>query len=46
VRYDVRWLLADSGRLNEVPGYLEWRGAHFHAVQSLGGGAVIYQANP
>jgi hypothetical protein len=46
VRYDVRWLLADSGRLDEVPGYRAWRDAHFHAVQSLGGGAVIYQANP
>jgi 4-amino-4-deoxy-L-arabinose transferase-like glycosyltransferase len=46
VRYDVRWLLADSGRLDVVPGYREWRDAHFHAVESLGGGAVIYQANP
>jgi len=46
VLYNVRWLLADSGRLDEVPGYRDWRDAHFHAVESLGGGAVVYQANP
>ena len=46
VRYDVRWMLVDSFRLPRVPGFLEWRDAHFHAVQNLGGGAVIYQANP
>lgn len=46
VRYDVRWILADSGRLLQVPGFPEWRDAHFHSVQTLGGGAVIYQGNP
>jgi hypothetical protein len=46
VRHDIRWMLADSFRLPRVPGFLAWRDAHFHAVQTLGGGAVIYQANP
>ena len=45
VRYDVRWLLADSFRLDHVPGFREWRDSRFHAVQNLGGGAVIYEAN-
>ena len=44
-RYDVRWILADSFRLDKVPGFRVWRDAHFHAVQNLGGGAVIYEAN-
>ena len=43
VRYDVRHLLSDSGRLDAVPGYRRWRDQHFHAVKQLGGRAVIYQ---
>jgi hypothetical protein len=43
VRYDVRWVLVDSFRLDGIPGFSDWLNAHFHAVQSLGGGAVIYQ---
>ena len=34
------------GGVPRVPGFLAWRDAHFYAVQTLGGGAVIYQANP
>jgi disulfide bond formation protein DsbB len=45
VRYQVHWILADSFRLDRVPGFRAWRDAHFHAVQNLGGDAVIYQAN-
>jgi hypothetical protein len=44
-RYRVRWLLEDSFRLYGVPNYPEWLFEHFHAVRSLGGGAVVYQAN-
>jgi len=44
-RYDIRWILADSFRLDKVPGFRVWRDAHFHAVQNLGGEAVIYEAN-
>jgi len=43
VRYDVRRVLADSGRLDAVPGYRGWRDQHFHAIKKLGGRAVIYQ---
>ena len=43
VRYDVKWILADNGRLERIPGFHAWVLAHFHPVQSLGGGAIIYQ---
>ena len=43
VRYDVKWVLADNGRLERIPGFHAWVLAHFHPVQSLGGGAIIYQ---
>jgi hypothetical protein len=43
VRYDVRWVLVDSFRLDAVPGFRLWLNEHFHAVQTLGGGAAIYQ---
>ncbi|HVS06953.1 MAG TPA: glycosyltransferase family 39 protein [Candidatus Dormibacteraeota bacterium] len=43
VRYDVRWVLVDGPRLDRVPGFRGWLDAHFHAVESLGGGAVVYQ---
>jgi 4-amino-4-deoxy-L-arabinose transferase-like glycosyltransferase len=43
VRYDVRWMLVDSFRLDAVPGFAAWRDQHFHAVKNLGGRAVIYQ---
>ncbi len=42
VRYDVRWVLVDSFRLEAVPGFDAWRDQHFHAVKKLGGRAVIY----
>jgi 4-amino-4-deoxy-L-arabinose transferase-like glycosyltransferase len=42
VRYDIRWLLEDSFRLEAVPGFAAWRDRHFHAVERLGGRAVIY----
>jgi 4-amino-4-deoxy-L-arabinose transferase-like glycosyltransferase len=42
VRYHVRWVLVDSFRLDAVPGFRDWLGAHFHPVRTLGGGAVIY----
>jgi hypothetical protein len=42
VRYDVRWVLVDSFRLDAVPGFRVWLNDHFHAVQTLGGRAVIY----
>jgi hypothetical protein len=42
VRYDVRWILVDSFRLDAVPGFRVWLNDHFHAVQTLGGRAVIY----
>jgi 4-amino-4-deoxy-L-arabinose transferase-like glycosyltransferase len=42
VRYDVRWLLVDSFRLEAVPGFRGWRDQHFNAVKTLGGRAVIY----
>jgi hypothetical protein len=42
VRYDVRWVLVDSFRLDAVPGFRVWLYDHFHAVQTLGGRAVIY----
>src|SRR5256886_2153482 len=44
VRYDVRWVLVDNGRLERFPGFHAWLLAHFHPVQRLGGGAVIYEA--
>ena len=43
VRYDIRWLLEDSFRLEGVPGFHAWLDAHYHAVRQLGGRAVIYQ---
>jgi len=43
VHYDVRWLLVDSFRLDAVPGFRVWLDGHFHAVQNLGGRAVIYK---
>jgi hypothetical protein len=39
---DVRWVLVDSFRLDAVPGFRVWLNAHFHALQNLGGRAVIY----
>ena len=42
VRYDVRWVLVDSFRLDGVPGFRGWLYAHFRVVQNLGGRAVIY----
>jgi hypothetical protein len=42
VRYDVRWVLVDSFRLDRVPGFRDWLDAHFHVVENLGGEAVIY----
>ena len=46
IRYRVQWVLVDSFRLDAVPGFPEWRDRHFHAIERLGGGAVIYQLNP
>jgi hypothetical protein len=43
VRYNVRSVLVDSFRLDGVPGFRAWLDQHFHAVQNLGGRAVIYQ---
>jgi len=43
IRYDVKWILADNGRLERVPGFHAWVLAHFHPIESLGGGAIIYQ---
>jgi 4-amino-4-deoxy-L-arabinose transferase-like glycosyltransferase len=43
VRYDVRWVLVDSFRLDAIPGFRDWLNEHFHAVQNLGGRAVIYE---
>jgi 4-amino-4-deoxy-L-arabinose transferase-like glycosyltransferase len=43
-RYHVRWVLVDSFRLDSVPGFRDWLGAHFHPVRTLGGRAVIYGA--
>jgi len=45
VRYQVKWVLVDSFRLDGVPGFREWLGGRFHAVENLGGRAVIYQLN-
>jgi len=45
VRYDIRWVLEDSFRLEAVPGFGAWRDQHFHAVETLGGRAVIYSAD-
>jgi 4-amino-4-deoxy-L-arabinose transferase-like glycosyltransferase len=42
VRYDIRWMLVDSFRLEAVPGFNAWRDQHFHAFKRLGGRAVIY----
>ncbi|HXN58588.1 MAG TPA: glycosyltransferase family 39 protein, partial [Candidatus Angelobacter sp.] len=42
VRYDVRWVLVDSFRLDAVPGFRDWLNQHYHLVERLGGGAVIY----
>lgn len=44
VAYHVHWVLEDSFRLDKVPGYQDWLGAHFRAVKHLGGDAVIYEA--
>jgi len=44
VRYDVRWVLVDNGRLERFHGFHAWLLAHFHPVQHLGGRAVIYEA--
>ena len=44
VRFEVKWVLVDNGRLERFPGFHPWLLAHFHPVQSLGGGAVIYEA--
>ena len=44
-RYRVHWILEDSFRLYDVPGYRGWLAAHFHPVRQLGGSAVIYEAN-
>ena len=44
VRYDVRWVLVDSFRLDAIPGFRDWLDQHYHPVQTLGGGAVIYRA--
>ena len=44
-RYQVRWILEDSFRLDIAPNYREWLGAHYHAVENLGGRAVIYEGN-
>jgi 4-amino-4-deoxy-L-arabinose transferase-like glycosyltransferase len=43
VRYDVRWVLVDGPQLDRAPAFRGWLDAHFHAVKSLGGGAVVYQ---
>jgi 4-amino-4-deoxy-L-arabinose transferase-like glycosyltransferase len=43
LRYDIRWVLEDSFRLESVPGFHAWLDEHYHAVQHLGGRAVIYQ---
>jgi len=43
VRYHVQWVLEDSFRLDAVPGYRGWLSQHFHAVEQLGGRAVIYE---
>jgi hypothetical protein len=43
VRYNVRLMLADSFRLDKVPGYRAWRDKHFRPVKKLGGSAVIYK---
>jgi dolichyl-phosphate-mannose-protein mannosyltransferase len=45
VRYRVRRLLEDSFRLDVVPGYRSWLNQHFHAVENLGGRAVVYEGN-
>jgi len=45
IRYNVRWVLVDSFRLDAVPGFRFWLNEHFHAVQNLGGAAVIYGAD-
>jgi len=44
VRYDVRWVLEDSFRLEAVLGFRAWLDQHYRAVQHLGGRAVIYRA--
>ena len=36
MRYDVRWVLVDSFRLDGVPGFRDWLDAHFHVVENLG----------
>ena len=43
VRYDVRWVLVDGPRLDRVPGFRVWLDGHFHPVESLGGGAAVYE---
>ena len=44
-RYRPRWLLEDSFRLDVIPGYRPWLNEHFHAVENLGGRAVVYEAD-
>jgi hypothetical protein len=41
-RYDVKWVLSDSHRLEDLPGFHDWVTTHFRVVQRLGGDAVIY----
>jgi 4-amino-4-deoxy-L-arabinose transferase-like glycosyltransferase len=42
LRYNVRWVLVDSFRLDAIPGFRDWLNQHFHVVRNLGGRAVIY----
>jgi 4-amino-4-deoxy-L-arabinose transferase-like glycosyltransferase len=44
-KYRIRWVLEDSFRLYKVRGYLDWLDEHYHAVEHLGGDAVIYESN-
>jgi hypothetical protein len=44
-RYHVKWVLEDSFRLDVLVGYRPWLNQHFHAVENLGGRAVVYEAN-
>jgi hypothetical protein len=43
VRYGVQWVLVDSFRLDAVPGFRQWLGQYYRAIENLGGRAVIYQ---
>jgi hypothetical protein len=38
-------LLEDSFRLYKVPGYVDWLDQHYHAVEHLGGDAIIYESD-